>query len=237
MCNFKSAIVTRNGKLLHNAFLDSHEDIVDLFNLHDNGMDNFVKVEFIPHGKFWEIDNYKFKINEYDEYKVPSWWTKELEEKTIQNLTKIIKNMIFSGKRKILVGGKYILYNAEINKIANCVIQTMDNSQVNEMWGNSQVNEMWGNSQVNEMWGNSQVNEMLDNSQVNKMWDNSQVNKMLDNSQVNEMLDNSQVNEMLGNSQVNEMWGNSQVNKMLDNSQVNEMWGNSRIVVDKRFKK
>ena len=190
MCNFKSAVVTRNGKFLHNAFLDSHEDIVDLFNLHDNGIDNFVRVEFIPRGKFWEIDNYKFRI---DENEVPSWWAKELEEKTVQNLRKIIKNMIISGERKILVGGKYILYNAKINKIANCVIQTMDNSQVNKMWSNSQVNKMWGNSQVNKMWGNSQVNEMWSNSQVNEMWGNSQVNKMFDKSQVNEMFDKSRI--------------------------------------------
>jgi len=190
MCNFKSAVVTRNGKFLHNAFLDSHEDIVDLFNLHDNGIDNFVRVEFIPRGKFWEIDNYKFRI---DENEVPSWWAKELEEKTVQNLRKIIKNMIISGERKILVGGKYILYNAKINKIANCVIQTMDNSQ---------VNKMFDKSQVNEMWGNSQVNKMFDKSQVNKMWGNSQVNKMFDKSQVNKMFDKSQVNEMWGNSRI-----------------------------------
>ena len=190
MCNFKSAVVTRNGKFLHNAFLDSHEDIIDLFNLHDNGIDNFVRVEFIPRGKFWEIDNYKFRI---DENEVPSWWAKELEEKTVQNLRKIIKNMIISGERKILVGGKYILYNAKINKIANCVIQTMDNSQVNKMWSNSQVNKMFDNSQVNKMWGNSQVNEMFDKSQVNEMWGNSQVNKMFDKSQVNEMFDKSRI--------------------------------------------
>ena len=35
MCKFYSAIVMKNGDLLHNQSLMSHEDIIDMFEIND----------------------------------------------------------------------------------------------------------------------------------------------------------------------------------------------------------
>ena len=40
MCKFYSAIVLKNGDLLHDVHLTSHEDIIDLYGLNDNTTEN-----------------------------------------------------------------------------------------------------------------------------------------------------------------------------------------------------
>jgi hypothetical protein len=237
MCKFYSAILLKNGDLLHNENLLSHEDLIRLFNINDSQVncDKFVRLEFTPDDEsdFPHIEKYKLNV---DENNIPKWFEKQREYVT-QKLKDIVSKRIITIDQKILTGGLYVVKDCIIDKLISAQViylqgqvNTMwGNSQVNKMRGNSQVNEMWENSKVNTMWGNSQVNEMRENSQVNKMWDNSQVNKMWDNSRVNKMRENSQVNEMWDNSQVNEMWENSQVNEMRDNSQVNKMRDNSQV--------
>jgi len=211
MCKFYSAIVMRNGDLLHNENLTSHEDIIDLFNINDNqfNCDKFVRVEYSPDEEkdLPDITKYVLRV---DESTTPDWFEKHREFIT-DKLKDIVSRRIITGNHKLLTGGLYVVKDAEIRRIKSAVVVYLQNSQVNEMRENSQVNEMWENSQVNEMRENSQVNVMRENSQVNVMWQNSQVNVMWENSQVNEMRENSQVNEMWDNSQVNEMRDNSQV--------------------------
>ena len=227
MCEFYSAILKQNGDILHNPFTISHEDLIDEFNLDDTKLSgSFVRVEFVPKdNNFSDIDNYQLNV---DESEIPDWY-ESVKEKAYRKLRLIVKNMIITGERNIIIGKAVILKDAKISKLKNALVYYMENSQVNEMWGNSQVNEMRENSQVNEMRENSQVNVMWENSQVNVMRENSQVNVMRENSQVNEMWGNSQVNVMRENSQVNKMWGNSQVNVMWENSQVNVMRENSQV--------
>ena len=228
MCKFYSAIVLRNGDILHNENLMSHEDIIRLFNINDTqaNCDKFVRVEFTPDNEsdFPNIEKYKLNV---DEESIPKWFEKQREYVT-ERLKEFVTKRIITSDQKILTGGLYVVKDCIIDKLISAQVIYLQ-GQVNEMRENSQVNVMRGNSQVNEMWENSQVNEMWENSQVNMMRENSQVNEMWGNSQVNEMWENSQVNEMRENSQVNEMWGNSQVNEMRENSQVNEMRGNSQV--------
>jgi hypothetical protein len=238
MCKFYSAIVMKNGDLLHNENLKSHEDIIRLFNINDSQVncDKFVRVEFTPENDFDFADIEKYKLN-IDESSTPKWFEKH-REYIISRLKEIVSKRIITSDQKILTGGLYVVKNCKIYKLICAQVIYMQATQVNVMRGNSQVNVMRENSQVNEMWENSQVNVMRENSQVNVMWENSQVNEMRENSQVNVMRGNSQVNVMRGNSQVNvmrensqvnEMWENSQVNEMRENSQVNEMRGNSQV--------
>jgi hypothetical protein len=192
MCKFYSAIVMRNGDLLHNEHLMSHEDIIRLFNINDSQVncDKFVRIEFTPNENIDlpDIEKYKLRV---DESFTPDWFEKHREYIT-ERLKEFVSKRIITTNQKILTGGLYV--------VKDCVIDKLISAQV--IWLQGQVNVMWGNSQVNVMWGNSQVNMMRENSQVNEM---------MGNSQVNEMRGNSQVNVMWGNSQVNVMWGQSQV--------------------------
>ena len=184
MCKFYSAIVMRNGDLLHNEYIMSHEDIIRLFDINDSQVncDKFVRVEFRPEddSDLPDIEKYNLVI---DESCNPKWFEKHREYVT-SKLKDFVGRRIIKSDQKLLTGGLYVIKDCHIDKLICAQVVYMQNSQVNVMWGNSQVNVMRGNSHVNVMWGNSQVNEMRGNSQVNEMWGNSQVNEMWGNSQV-----------------------------------------------------
>ena len=230
MCKFLSSIGLKNGNIICEPSIESHELLIEQHKLNDNDskLRNWVRLEYYPDNNkdLAQIKKYKLHIDD----SVFDWITDELKAKWIRKLNVIIKKMIITTNQVYLPIGVWIVdEGVEVEKNYGNIEVMLGNSQVKEMLGNSQVNRMWGNSQVKVMWGNSQVKEMWENSQVNRMLRNSQVNRMLGNSQVNRMLGNSQVNRMWGNSQVKEMLGNSQVKEMLGNSQVKVMWGNSKV--------
>jgi len=122
MCNFLSAIASRTGEIYCNPLIDSHEDIIDYFNLRDNQMGHIVRLEFRPEEKKDLIDISKYKLI-VDEPQTPEWFDEELKEKAIERLKVIVKNMIITEDRKVLVGGAYILASGNFNKIINCDIK------------------------------------------------------------------------------------------------------------------
>jgi hypothetical protein len=226
MCQWKSAIVTRQGELLHHWNVDSHENLVSLFDLKDKN-DYFVRVEFTPtDNKYADVTAYVLRV---DEQSTPAWF-EDFRESVTEKLRGIISKAIITGDRRIIVEGEWILAGeAKLERLCGGrVIRMLGSSQVGKMLGSSQVGKMLGSSQVGKMLGSSQVGEMLGSSQVGEMLDSSRVGEMLGSSQVGEMLDSSRVGEMLDSSRVGEMLGSSQVGKML---------GSSRITLDKRVKK
>jgi hypothetical protein len=227
MCKFKSAIVLRNGDILHNDFTDSHEDLIELFGFVDNGKENFVRIEYSTNGeRLDKIENYSLVV---DEKSTPAWF-EEIRESVAEQMKTIVSNMIISENVKIIIGRAVILTgNVIVNKIRHCIIHEMwGSSQVGLMRESSRVGSMRESSQVGSMWESSQVGSMRESSQVGEMRESSQVGSMWGSSQVGEMRESSRVGEMRGSSQVGEMRGSSQVGKMLESSQVK---------TDKRVKK
>lgn len=165
MCKFYPAIVMRNGDLLHNENLMSHEDIIRLFGINDTQIscDKFVRVEYRPKDDSDLPDISKYELN-VDEESVPEWFEKHREYVT-ERLKSIVEKRIITTDRKILTGGLYV--------VNDCIIDKLISAQVVYLQG--QVNEMQYNSMVNIMVGNSQVKYMLCNSLVNKMRGNSRV--------------------------------------------------------------
>ena len=156
MCKFYSAIVMKNGDLLHNENLMSHEDIIRLFDINDSQVncDKFVRVEYTPDSESDYPDIEKYKLN-VDESSTPDWFEKHREYVT-SRLKDFVSRRIITSDKKILTGGLYI--------VKDCVIDKLILAQVIYLQG--QVNVMWGNSQVNEMRDNSRVNE---NNSKNKL--------------------------------------------------------------------
>ena len=144
MCKFYSALVKKNGDLLHDPHLISHEDLIDLFEINDNGK-GFCCVEYSPKDNEWgDIDSFKLKI---DEWEIPDWFTGNMQKKITGQLHRIVKSRILKGeKRKILTGGHYILVDCEIGKLQNVIIYYMENSTVKSMSGSSTVKSMYGNA-------------------------------------------------------------------------------------------
>jgi len=229
MCNFLSAIFTRDGRLFcQPQYTDSHSDLMAAYGIKERQTDapvqQFVRLELIPPEPF-VLDMAKWQET-IDEHEVPAWFDNAKRFDAFEQMREIIINAVITDTRDMLLGGFYILAD-------KALIREMRGSRV-VMLGNSQVETMWENSQVKTMRGNSQVGTMRENSQVETMWGNSQVETMRGNSQVETMWENSQVETMRGNSQVGTMWENSQVGTMRGNSQVETMWGNSQVNIDLR---
>ena len=117
MCKFYSAIVMRNGDLLHNENLTSHEDLIRLFNINDTqaNCDKFVRVEFCPddYKDYPLIEKYKLNI---DEESCPEWFEKHREYVT-ERLKEIVSKRIVTSHQKIITGGLYVIADCVIDKV------------------------------------------------------------------------------------------------------------------------
>jgi hypothetical protein len=76
MCQFLSAVVLKNGDVLHHPILDSHSEIVEHFKLPDATAhhQHFAKVELTPPPNWdgWEdVSRWAFRL---DEDTAPGWW-------------------------------------------------------------------------------------------------------------------------------------------------------------------
>ncbi len=216
MCQFKSAIVTANGDLLHNPWTDSHEDLVRIFKLNDtatpSGEPRFARVEFKPESPD-DLDKPSAYLLSIDERRTPEWFTDELKTKTSDRLRIIIAGMIVSGEADLLCGGAYILAaGAKVATVKNAYVHVMmKGSKVGEMRGSSKVGEMWESSNVGEMRESSKVGEMRGSSNVGVMWGSSKVGVMWESSNVGVMRESSNVGVMRGSSKVGVMRGSSKV--------------------------
>ena len=123
MCKFYSAIVMRNGDVLHNENLLSHEDLIRLFNINDSQVncDKFIRVEFCPddYNDLPNISKYNLKV---DEENIPDWFEQH-REFAENKLRDIIKNRIITSDQKILTGGLYVISkDVIVNKVVNAYI-------------------------------------------------------------------------------------------------------------------
>lgn len=79
MCNFFSAIFTRDGRLLSNsANIDHHSQLIELFKVHERPshapVQNFVRLELTPpddKSKLLDLNSWQFHV---DECEVPGWF-------------------------------------------------------------------------------------------------------------------------------------------------------------------
>ena len=210
-----SAIVLRpNGpvEVLRNAWTDSHDDLVELFNLRDNNREAFARVEFCPKkpDTMDQPDTYVLTI---DEQRCPEWFDDDLKAKVSNRMRGWVKAMIVSGDVSMLCGGAYILAKgAKVECVKSALIHVMmPGSNVGEMWESSNVGVMRESSKVGEMWGSSKVGVM---------WESSNVGVMRGSSKVGVMWESSKVGVMLGSSKVGSMWESSKVGVMRESSKV-----------------
>ena len=114
MCNFKSAIVSRSGVVYHHPLVDGHNDLIDLFGLHDEISPQFTPVEFLPGNDMLDLDKYSFIFDK----KQPSWADDDWIELATTKLRNIVKTMIVDKDTKILVGGTYLIApNIKVGKV------------------------------------------------------------------------------------------------------------------------
>ena len=159
MCNFLSALVFKNGKIYCDPeHTDSHSDLIAAKGLteesdksiHHRG---WIRIEFTPGDsrKYADVDAYVLIV---DESSAPDWFDKAMRFDVTEQLKDIVRGMIVTDEREILLGGCWILAGeAKVKKIVRATVRVaLDSSQVGTMWGSSQVGKMWGSSQVGKMF-------------------------------------------------------------------------------------
>ena len=173
MCEFKSALVLQSEEIVTSPFTESHEDLIDMVELKDNGK-AFVRIEFSPaNNQYADVDKYVLKCDQKD---TPDWWTTEVVQRVTVRMRDLIRRMIVTEDKVILVGGQYILQNCSVKKCKSCnIVAMLESSNVGVMRDSSKVDEMRDSSKVDEMWDSSNVGEMWDSSNVGEMWGSSKV--------------------------------------------------------------
>jgi hypothetical protein len=158
MCQFFSCLVNKNGDVLWDRDLSSHEDLVELFGLRDNNKfrPGFARVEFTPPTDHKLVANVKKWVLKVDESVKPDWFDDVVVREKLEEL---VSNFIVKKNRKLLVGGPWILVGkTKIDKAVNArIIAMCDSSQVGYMHNSSQVGYMYGSSQVGNMCGSSRI--------------------------------------------------------------------------------
>ena len=125
MCKFKSFILLKNGDILHNDFMQSHEDLITLFNINDNSnlsCRNFVRCEFVPQPDSKGNFHYD-KPNTYeliiDEKHCPDW-VDDIKEQTIERMQNIIKGYIINNAK--LLAGQFAIITGIVDKTVDSAI-------------------------------------------------------------------------------------------------------------------
>ena len=202
MCRFYSAIVMKNGDLLHNENLMSHEDIIDLFGINDTQVncDKFVRVEFTPDesSDYPDIEKYKLQV---DEDSIPEWFEKHREYVTLQ-LKDFVSKRIITSNHKILTGGLYVVKDCIINRIKVATIvylqgtvqKVLDGGTVQKVWDGGTVQEVWAGGTVQKVLAGGTVQEVWAGGTVQKVWAGGTVQKVWAGGTVQKVLAGGTVN-------------------------------------------
>ena len=219
MCKFYSAIVMKNGDLLHNENLMSHEDIIRLFNINDSQVncDKFVRVEFTPdlESDLPDIEKYKLKV---DEDSAPKWFEKHREYVTEQ-LKNFVKKRIILSDQKILTGGLYVVKNCVIDKLIIATVVYLQGT----------VQKVWDGGTVQKVRGGGTVQEVRDGGTVQEVWDGGTVQKVWGGGTVQEVRGGGTVQEVRDGGTVQKVWGGGTVQKVRGGGTVQEVRGGGTV--------
>jgi hypothetical protein len=147
MCDFFSCIVRKNGEVLFDADVDSHEELKKKFKLDDTktGELGWLGVELTPTDGsiFSDIATWKIKVHELSSEMV--WWNrnaKTFEKKIRDAAAEVYVSRVLAGQKiDTLMQGRYFLKDCDVKALKGSV-------SIKEMCGSSTVQEMWDSSTV-----------------------------------------------------------------------------------------
>lgn len=131
MCNFLSAIYTKNDELI--AFpevTDSHSAILEMAGITDTAESfrrrEFAKCELVPGDDLFDLDKWTFIVDEYGGY--PEWFKPERAKELM--LRRVKRMLIQNVKRIKLPPGIYVIRNSEIESMIDSRIFRIEDSKV-----------------------------------------------------------------------------------------------------------
>jgi hypothetical protein len=237
MCRFYSAIVLKNGDILHNENLSSHEDIIDLFGINDSQIncDKFIRVEFTPDEDkdYPDIEKYRLKV---DESSTPKWFEKHREYTTSQ-LKDFVSKRIITSDRKIITGGLYMVKDCIINKVMVATIvylqgtvqEVWDGGTVQEVRAGGTVQKVWAGGTVQKVWDGGTVQDVRDGGTVQRVWDGGTVQKVRDGGTVQKVWDGGTVQEVRDGGTVQKVRDGGTVQEVLAGGTVQKVWAGGTV--------
>ena len=198
MCDFKSFIVTKSGKVLFSDE-DSHEAIIrkfaDKYDLRDETTDPerllFARVEITPpNGDVFEkdINNWNFVI---DQSIIPTWWSDDNKRECLATLEKYLSEVIIDEQEIDVIEDKSGLYirNSKIGKIIN--------ANVDRIGGSAKVDYIGGSAKVDYIGGSAKVDYICDSAIVARISDSANVARISDSAKV-EYIGDSAIVDYIG---------------------------------------
>ena len=148
MCNFLSALVLRNGDVLHHPMLDSHSDLVRHFEVPDTREhhQHFAKVELTPVGDWLDVSLWEFRL---DEETAPGWWG-DVKGSAEARLRSIAEQMILkTGEHSLLIDGCWVIGG-------DAVVRDVRAARIAGVWGGT-ITNVWGGT-ITNVWGGTITN-------------------------------------------------------------------------------
>jgi hypothetical protein len=160
MCNFLSALILKNGTVLHHPMLDSHSDLVRYFKLHDNTpfLHHFAKVELTP-GDWADVSTWQWKL---DEPSRPVWFTEEAEHQAERHVRDIAKRMILrDGEHELIVDGCWIVCGtAKVRDVrGGRIVRVEGSAQITHVRGSAQITDVGDSAQITDVGGSATLDQ------------------------------------------------------------------------------
>jgi hypothetical protein len=175
MCNFLSAIITPKGDVLWHPMVDSHSELVRLFDLKDTKVGKFAKVELTPGDNWLDVSKWNWRI---DENTRPAWLD-DVESQAEKKLRAIAKSMLIVDEtRDLIVDGCYILGGkAVVNEIkAGRILSVRDSATINYVRDSATIKDVGGSATIKDVGGSATIKDVGGSATINYVRDSATIN-------------------------------------------------------------
>jgi len=214
MCNFLSALVLKNGDVLHHPMLDSHADLVRYFKLPDTDahIQHFAKVELTP-VDWADAATWNFRV---DEEVLPVWWA-DVASAVEGTLRSRAAGMILKdGDHDLIVDGCWIVAGtAKVRDVrSGRIILVQDSAQISNVGGSAQISGVWDSAQISGVRGSAQISGVRDSAQISGVRGSAQISGVRGSAQISNVGDSAQISNVGGLARISNVGGLARISNV-----------------------
>ena len=214
MCNFLSALVLKNGDVLHHPMLDSHADLVRYFKLPDTDahIQHFAKVELTP-VDWADAATWNFRV---DEEVLPVWWA-DVASAVEGTLRSRAAGMILKdGDHDLIVDGCWIVAGtAKVRDVrSGRIILVQDSAQISNVGGSAQISGVWDSAQISNVGGSAQISGVRGSAQISGVRDSAQISGVRGSAQISNVGDSAQISNVGGLARISNVGGLARISNV-----------------------
>ena len=234
MCNFFSALVLRNGDVLHHPMLDSHSDLVTYFKLPDETAhhQHFAKIELVP-VDWLDAATWRFQL---DAETAPGWWTEVAQAAEEACRAIVAKMMLRSGEHRLVVDGCWIVGGTAIVRDvrAGRIVQVRDSAQIHDVRGSAQIHDVWGSAQIHDVGDSAQIHDVRGSAQIRGVRGSAQIRGVGDSAQIHDVRDSAQIHDVWDSAQIHDVRGSAQIHDVWGSAQIHDVGGSAQLDLSAR---